>query len=158
MFEYGRSAIDFDRGSSLEEDHAAIGHRELARAEEPPYLPLGTIEQCLRFPALYSYEPTREEKIAASKSYLKQLKYVLPADRSFGFSHLWHEALHAGNTTYYACKCPYIPCDNCPILEQEIIRSKTIICVTEQAFQGLSVRTYALRHSCRAIVYCCDLM
>ncbi|KAG5935673.1 hypothetical protein E4U60_003014 [Claviceps pazoutovae] len=99
MFEYGRRAIDFDRGawSSLEEYHATIGHRELARAQEPPYLPLGTIEQCLRFPALYSYEPTREEKIATSRSYLKLLKYVLPADRSLGFSHLWHEALHAGN-------------------------------------------------------------
>ncbi|KAG5913223.1 hypothetical protein E4U61_007215 [Claviceps capensis] len=99
MFEYGRRAIDFDRGpwSSLEEYHATIGHRELARAQEPPYLPLGTIEQCLRFPTLYSYEPTREEKIAASRSYLKLLKYVLPADRSLGFSHLWHEALHAGD-------------------------------------------------------------
>ncbi|KAG5961937.1 hypothetical protein E4U56_003610 [Claviceps arundinis] len=37
------------------------------------------------------------KKLTALESYLKLLKYVLPADRSLGSSHLWHDALHAGN-------------------------------------------------------------
>ncbi|KAG5939614.1 hypothetical protein E4U59_003019 [Claviceps monticola] len=48
----------------------------------------------LRGPGLY--QPTREKKITALECYLKLLKYLLPADRSLGSSHLWHGDLHVG--------------------------------------------------------------
>ncbi|KAG5961934.1 hypothetical protein E4U56_003607 [Claviceps arundinis] len=95
MFDMGRCGIDFDRGpwNSLEEYHAAIGHRELACVQHlPDFYPSSLT---LRGPGLY--QPTREKKVAALESYLKLLKYVLPADRSLGSSHLWHHAFHAGN-------------------------------------------------------------
>ncbi|KAG6219884.1 hypothetical protein E4U47_007007 [Claviceps purpurea] len=95
MFDMGRCGIDFDRGpwNSLEEYHAAIGHRELACVQHLPSLQPSPLT--LRGPGLY--QPTREKKIAALETYLKLLEYVLPADRSLGSSHLWHDALHAGN-------------------------------------------------------------
>ncbi|KAG6083652.1 hypothetical protein E4U15_001884 [Claviceps sp. LM218 group G6] len=95
MFDYGRGGIDFDRGpwNSLEEYHAAIGHRELACVQHLPNLQPSSLT--LRCPGLY--QPTREKKVATLESYLKLLKYALPADRSLGSSNLWHNALHAGN-------------------------------------------------------------
>ncbi|KAG6123992.1 hypothetical protein E4U12_000338 [Claviceps purpurea] len=95
MFDMGRCGIDFDRGpwNLLEEYHAAIGHRELACVQHLPNLQPSSLT--LRGPGLY--QPTREKKVAALESYLKLLKYALPADRSLGSSHLWHDALHAGN-------------------------------------------------------------
>ncbi|KAG6057669.1 hypothetical protein E4U17_001090 [Claviceps sp. LM77 group G4] len=95
MFDYGRGDIEFDRGpwKSLEEYHAAIGHRELACVQHLPNLHPSSLT--LRGPGLY--QPTREEKVAAIETYLKLLKYALPADRSLGSSHLWHNSLHAGN-------------------------------------------------------------
>ncbi|KAG6191222.1 hypothetical protein E4U10_004525 [Claviceps purpurea] len=95
MFEYGRGVVEFDRGpwSSLEEYHAAIGKREIACVQHHSHLQPSSLT--LRGPGLY--QPTREKKLAALQSCLKLLKYVLPANRSLGSSHLWHEALHAGN-------------------------------------------------------------
>ncbi|KAG6063444.1 hypothetical protein E4U32_001239 [Claviceps aff. humidiphila group G2b] len=78
MFEYGRSVVEFDRGPS-----------PLASSDLQPS------SLTLRGPGLY--QPSREKKLTALESYLKLLKYVLPADRSLGSSHLWHAALHAGN-------------------------------------------------------------
>ncbi|KAG6152029.1 hypothetical protein E4U51_000513 [Claviceps purpurea] len=95
MFDYGRGVVEFYRGpwSSLEEYHAAIGKREIACVQHHSHLQPSSLT--LRGPGLY--QPTREKKLAALQSYLKLLKYVLPANRSLGSSHLWHEALHAGN-------------------------------------------------------------
>ncbi|KAG5960060.1 hypothetical protein E4U57_000294 [Claviceps arundinis] len=95
MFDDGRGDIDFDRGpwNSLEEYHAAIGKREIACIQNAPHLPPSSVS--LRGPGLY--QPTREKKVAAVECYLKLLKYVLPADRALGSSHLWHGDLHVGN-------------------------------------------------------------
>jgi hypothetical protein len=49
----------------------------------------------LRGPGLY--EPTREKKVNALKTYLKLLKHLLPEDRRLGSAHIWHGDLHAGN-------------------------------------------------------------
>jgi hypothetical protein len=49
----------------------------------------------LRDPGLY--QPTREKKIHALKTYLKVFTHLLPADRCLGSPHLWHSDLHAGN-------------------------------------------------------------
>ncbi|KAG6318323.1 hypothetical protein E4U22_005507 [Claviceps purpurea] len=94
-FDDGRGDIDFDRGpwSSLEEYHVAIGKREIACVQHVPHIPQSSVT--LRGPGLY--EPTREKKLTALECYLKLLKYLIPADRSLGSSHLWHGDLHAGN-------------------------------------------------------------
>ncbi|KAG6219886.1 hypothetical protein E4U26_007046 [Claviceps purpurea] len=95
MFDNGRGDIGFNRGpwSSLKEYHAAIGHRETACVQHLPHLP--TPSEWPHAPGLYV--PAREKKIAALRSYLKLLKYLLPADESLGSSHLWHNELHARN-------------------------------------------------------------
>ncbi|CCE28838.1 uncharacterized protein CPUR_02527 [Claviceps purpurea 20.1] len=95
MFDAGRGDIEFDRGpwNSLEEYHAAIGKREIACIKNAPHLPPSPVS--LRGPGLY--QPTRERKVAAVECYLKLLEYILPADRSLGSSHLWHDDLHVGN-------------------------------------------------------------
>ncbi|KAG6139777.1 hypothetical protein E4U28_003675 [Claviceps purpurea] len=95
MFDNGRGDIGFNRGpwSSLKEYHAAIGHRETACVQHLPHLP--TPSEWPHAPGLYV--PAREKKIAALRSYLKLLKYLLPADESLGSSHLWHNGLHARN-------------------------------------------------------------
>ncbi|KAG6064631.1 hypothetical protein E4U32_008230 [Claviceps aff. humidiphila group G2b] len=94
-FEAGRGGIEFDRGpwNSLEEYHVAIGRREIACVQHISHLPPSPVS--LHGPGLY--QPTREKKVAAVECYLKLLKYLLPADRSLGTSHLWHSDLHAGN-------------------------------------------------------------
>ncbi|KAG5955921.1 hypothetical protein E4U56_006960 [Claviceps arundinis] len=94
-FDHGRGDIDFDRGpwSSLEEYHVAIEKREIACVQHVPHIPQSSVS--LRGPGLY--EPNREKKLTALECYLKLLKYLLPADRSLGSSHLWHGDLHAGN-------------------------------------------------------------
>ncbi|KAG6020782.1 hypothetical protein E4U40_005846 [Claviceps sp. LM458 group G5] len=93
MFDAGRGDIEFDRGKSLEEYHAAIGRREIACVQHISHLPPSPVS--LQGPGLY--QPTREKKVAALECYLKLLKYLLPADRSLRTSHLWHSDLHAGN-------------------------------------------------------------
>ncbi|KAG6020783.1 hypothetical protein E4U40_005847 [Claviceps sp. LM458 group G5] len=95
MFDDGRGDIDFNRGpwNSVEEYHAAIGRREIACVQHISHLPPSPVS--LQGPGLY--QPTREKKVAALECYLKLLKYLLPADRSLGSSHLWHDDLHVGN-------------------------------------------------------------
>ncbi|KAG6043155.1 hypothetical protein E4U39_004883 [Claviceps sp. Clav50 group G5] len=95
MFDNGRGDIGFNRGpwSSLKEYHASIGHREIACVQHLPHLP--TPSEWPYAPGLYV--PTCEKKIAALRSYLKLLKYLLPADQSLGSSHFWHDGIHARN-------------------------------------------------------------
>ncbi|KAG6254360.1 hypothetical protein E4U23_006379 [Claviceps purpurea] len=95
MFDKGRGDIGFNRGpwSSLKEYHAAIGRRETACVQHLPHLP--TPSEWPHAPGLYV--PAREKKIAALRSYLKLLKYLLPTDQFLGSSHLWHNGIHARN-------------------------------------------------------------
>ncbi|KAK5116752.1 hypothetical protein LTR62_007426 [Meristemomyces frigidus] len=95
MFDNGRANIEFDRGpwKSLEDYHAAIGKREIARVKHIPELSSSPVS--LHGPGLY--QPTREKKTNALETYLTLFTHLLPADRYLGSPHLWHGDLHAGN-------------------------------------------------------------
>jgi hypothetical protein len=80
-------------GKSLEDYHAAIGGREIACVQHISQLPTSPVT--LRGPGLY--QPTREKKPHALRTYLKLFTHLLPADRCLGSPHLWHGDLHAGN-------------------------------------------------------------
>ncbi|KAJ4373138.1 hypothetical protein N0V83_003429 [Neocucurbitaria cava] len=91
----GRAAINFDRGphQSLEEFHAAIGHREISCVKQLPELPKSPITLC----GPGTYRPTREKKLKALHCYLELIQFLLPADRTISSPHLWHSDLHVAN-------------------------------------------------------------
>ncbi|KAG5991965.1 hypothetical protein E4U52_003181 [Claviceps spartinae] len=92
-FDAGRGGIEFDRGPCKPRDEIFCAGLEIACVQHISHLPPSPVS--LHGPGLY--QPTREKKVAALECYLKLLKYLLPADRSLGTSHLWHSDLHAGN-------------------------------------------------------------
>ena len=77
----------------MEDYHAAIGEREIACVQHISQLPTSPVT--LRGPGLY--QPTRQKKTHALRTYLKLFTHLLPADRCLGSPHLWHGDLHAGN-------------------------------------------------------------
>ena len=86
-------AIDAALGSTSEEYHTAIGHREIACVKALPRLPQSPI-------ALFgpgTYQPTREQKLQALECYLQLIRYLLPVDDSIQSSCLWHDDLHVEN-------------------------------------------------------------
>ncbi|KAE9369713.1 hypothetical protein N431DRAFT_493487 [Stipitochalara longipes BDJ] len=105
-----RATVEFDRGpwQTIEEYHAAIGHREIAAVRQLPQLPKSPI-------TLYgpgTYIPTRERKLKALQCYLQLIPFIIPPDPSITSSHLWHGDLHVANIflspLYFHARQPHI--------------------------------------------------
>jgi hypothetical protein len=110
-FDDGRADVEFDwgpctfctilctgleltrLGKSLEDYHTASGEREIACVQKVSRLPSSPVS--LHGPGLY--QPTREKKTLALKTYLKLFAHLLPTDSCLWLPHLWHGDLHAGN-------------------------------------------------------------